>query len=78
MKCAKSIEIFLVGRSDSVSKINAKLGSFNTFDSYSQVVRNHIVTFLGKKLVELNKRNIYKLYQNRAEYLIYIVQQVTQ
>lgn len=57
--------------------IRKRAGSFNTYDSYSRVIKKHIVPFLGnKKLVELNKGDIHRLYQNRAAYSVNIVRQV--
>lgn len=57
--------------------IRKRAGSFNTYDSYSRVIKKHIVPFLGnKKLVELNKGDIHRLYQNRAVYSVNIVRQV--
>lgn len=57
--------------------IRQRVRSSNTYDSYSQTVKKHIVPFLGKKkLTELNKGDVQKLYQNRAEYSIHIARQV--
>jgi integrase len=57
--------------------IRQRVGSFNTYDSYSNIVKNHVVPFLGKKKIsELNRGDIQKLYQNRANYSIHIAKQV--
>lgn len=57
--------------------IRKRVGSYNTYETYSNIVRNHIVPFLGnKKLVELNKGDIHKLYQDRTKYSVHIVRQV--
>ena len=60
-----------------MDKNRQRAGSYNTYSSYRQIVKNHIVPFLGrKKLTELNRGDIQKLYQGRAEYSIHIARQV--
>lgn len=57
--------------------IRQRVGSYNTYASYSQTVKKHIVPYLGRKrLMELNRGDIQNLYQDRAEYSIHIVRQV--
>lgn len=57
--------------------IRRRTGSYNTYAAYSQIVRKHIVPYLGRKrLTELNRGDVQKLYQDRAEYSIHIVRQV--
>lgn len=57
--------------------IRQRAGSYNTYATYSQTVKKHIVPYLGRKrLIELNKGDIQNLYKDRAEYSIHIVRQV--
>lgn len=57
--------------------IRQRVGSSNTYSAYSQIAKNHIIPYLGRKrLTELNRGDIQRLYQNRAEYSIHIVRQV--
>lgn len=57
--------------------IRQRTGSYNTYAVYSQIVKKHIVPYLGRKrLTELNRGDVQKLYQDRAEYSIHIVRQV--
>lgn len=57
--------------------IRQRVRSFNTYNTYSQIVKKHIIPFLGKKrLTELNRGDIQRLYQNRAEYSVPTVRQV--
>lgn len=57
--------------------IRQRAESYNTYATYSQTVKKHIVPYLGRKrLIELNKGDIQNLYKDRAEYSIHIVRQV--
>lgn len=57
--------------------IRQRVGSFNTYSSYSQTIKKHIIPYIGKKkLSELNKGDIQRLYKNRAEYSVHVVRQV--
>ncbi len=57
--------------------IRQRVGSTNTYSSYSQLVKKHIIPYLGKKkLTELNRGDIQKLYKDRAVYSVHIVRQV--
>lgn len=57
--------------------IRQRVGSFNTYSVYSQIVKKHIIPYLGKKrLIELNRGDIQRLYKDRAEYSTHIVRQV--
>lgn len=57
--------------------IRQRVGSYNTYASYSQIAKRHIIPYLGRKrLTELNRGDIQRLYQDRAEYSIHIVRQV--
>ena len=49
--------------------IRKRAQSSNTYDSYSNVVHNHISPFIGsKKLTEINKGDVQRLYKDRAGY----------
>lgn len=49
--------------------IRKRAQSINTYDSYSNVVHNHITPFMGsKKLTEINKGDVQRLYKDRAGY----------
>lgn len=57
--------------------IRQRAESYNTYATYSQTVKKHIVPYLGRKrLIELNKGDIQNLYKDRVEYSIHIVRQV--
>ena len=57
--------------------IRKRVQSSNTYESYSSIVRNHINPAIGsKKLTEVNKGDVQRLYKNRAEYSKSIVRQV--
>lgn len=57
--------------------IRQRVGSVNTYSVYSQIAKKHIIPYLGrKKLIELNRGDIQRLYKNRAEYSVHIVRQV--
>ncbi|MCD8154059.1 MAG: site-specific integrase [Clostridiales bacterium] len=44
-------------------------GSSNTYDSYSNIARHHIIPMLGKKkLTEIHKRDVQRLYENCTAY----------
>lgn len=58
-------------------EVRQKVASFNTYSSYSQTARKHIIPYLGKKkLSELNRGDIQRLYKDRAGYSVYVVRQV--
>lgn len=49
--------------------IRKRVQSSNTYDSYSNIVHNHISPFIGgKKLTEINKGDVQRLYKDRAGY----------
>ncbi len=49
--------------------IRKRVQSSNTYDSYSNIVKHHISPLIGsKKLTEINKGDVQKLYQDRAGY----------
>ncbi|MCC8081188.1 MAG: site-specific integrase [Lachnospiraceae bacterium] len=57
--------------------IRQRAQSSNTYDSYSNIVRKHIIPFLGnKKLAEIHKGDIQRLYDDRAAFSKPIVRQV--
>lgn len=57
--------------------IRKRAGSENTYTTYSNIIQNHIVPILKKKkLSQLDKSDILRLYQNRTEYSIHIARQV--
>ena len=57
--------------------IRKRAQSSNTYDSYSSIVRSHIIPAIGnKKLTEINKGDIQRLYKDRAAYSNSIVRQV--
>ncbi len=57
--------------------IRKRVQSNNTYVTYSNIVKKHIVPFLGsKKLTEINRGDIYRLYKDRAGYSKYIVRLV--
>lgn len=57
--------------------IRQRVRSANTYLSYAQIVKKHIVPYIGKKkLTEVSKGDILKLYQNRAQYSVSIVRQI--
>ncbi|MCD7867398.1 MAG: hypothetical protein LUG62_04200 [Clostridiales bacterium] len=50
-------------------EIRKRAGSSNTYDSYSNIARHHIIPMLGKrKLTEIHKGDVQRLYENRAAY----------
>lgn len=57
--------------------IRPRAGSYNTYSSYSQVVKRHIIPYLGrKKLIEINRGDIQRLYQERTEFSVHVARQV--
>lgn len=57
--------------------IRRRAQSSNTYDSYSGIVRNHINPALGnKKLTEINKGDVQRLYKDSAVYSKSVVRQV--
>ena len=57
--------------------IRKRVQSNNTYVTYSNIVKKHIIPFLGsKKLTEINRGDIYRLYKDRAGYSKYIVRLV--
>ncbi|MCD7737107.1 MAG: site-specific integrase [Lachnospiraceae bacterium] len=50
-------------------EIRKRAGSSNTYDSYSNIARHHIIPMLGKKrLTEIHKGDVQRLYEDRAAY----------
>lgn len=57
--------------------IKKRAGSYNTFYSFSNVVKNHIIKAIGKKkMVNIDKGDIQKLYNDVADYSISVAKQV--
>lgn len=57
--------------------IRQRAGSYNTYSTFSRTAKNHIIPYLGrKKLTEVNRGDIQKLYRNRAEYSTDVVRLV--
>lgn len=57
--------------------IRKRAQSSNTYDSYSNIARHHIIPAIGnKKLIEVNKGDIQRLYKDRAGYSKSIARQV--
>lgn len=57
--------------------IRRRAQSSNTYDTYSNIARNHIIPILGnKKLIEVNKGDVQRLYKDRAEFSKHIVRLV--
>lgn len=57
--------------------IRKRAQSNNTYVTYSNIVKKHIIPILGKKkLTEINKGDIHRLYKDRAEFSKYIVRLV--
>ena len=57
--------------------IRKRVQSNNTYVTYSNIVKKHIIPILGnKKLTEVNKGDIHRLYKDRAEFSKYIVRLV--
>lgn len=57
--------------------IRQRVGSFNTYSVYSQTVKHHIIPYIGRKrLTELSRGDIQRLYKNRAECSVHIVRHV--
>lgn len=57
--------------------IRQRVGSENTYSVYSRIAKKHIIPCLGRKrLAELNKGDVQRLYKDRMEYSIHIVRQV--
>lgn len=57
--------------------IRRRVQSSNTYDTYSNIVKNHIIPILGnKKLIEVSKGDVYRLYKDRAEFSKHIVRLV--
>ena len=57
--------------------IRKRAQSSNTYDSYSSITRHHIIPAIGnKKLTEVNKGDIQRLYKDRAGYSKSIARQV--
>ena len=57
--------------------VRKRAQSSNTYASYSSIVRLHIIPILGnKKMTEINKGDVQRLYHDRAEYSKSIVRQV--
>lgn len=57
--------------------IRKRVQSSNTYGAYSNIVKKHIIPILGnKKMTEINKGDVHRLYKDRAEYSKYIVRLV--
>lgn len=57
--------------------IRKRVQSSNTYGAYSNIVKKHIIPILGnKKMSEVNKGDVHRLYKDRAEYSKYIVRLV--
>lgn len=57
--------------------IRKRAQSNNTYVTYSNIVKKHIIPILGnKKLTEVNKGDIHRLYKDRAEFSKYVVRLV--
>lgn len=57
--------------------IRRRAQSSNTYDTYSNIVKNHIIPILGnKKLTEVNKGDVQRLYKDRAGFSKHIVRLV--
>ena len=57
--------------------IRKRVQSSNTYGAYSNIVKKHIIPILGnKKMTEVNKGDVHRLYKDRAEYSKYIVRLV--
>ena len=57
--------------------IRKRAQSSNTYDSYSSITRHHIIPAIGnKKMTEVNKGDIQRLYKDRAGYSKSIARQV--
>lgn len=63
------------------NEVRQRVGSANTYSSYMQIVKNHIVPYLGrKKLTELNRGDVQKLYKDRPvkEYCLFQIMYLKQ
>lgn len=57
--------------------IRQRVGSYNTYSTYSQIVKKHIIPYLGRKrLTELNRGDVQRLYKNRTDFSVHIARQV--
>lgn len=57
--------------------IRKRAQSNNTYATYSNIAKRHIIPILGnKKLIEVNKGDIHRLYMDRAEFSKYIARLV--
>lgn len=57
--------------------IRRRAQSSNTYDTYSNIARNHIIPILGnKKLTKVNKGDVQRLYKDRAGFSKHIVRLV--
>lgn len=57
--------------------IRKRVQSSNTYTTYANIVKKHIIPILGnRKLTEVNRGDIYRLYKNRAEFSKYIARLV--
>ncbi|MCD8082837.1 MAG: site-specific integrase [Clostridiales bacterium] len=56
--------------------IRKRVGSSNTYESYANIARRHIIPIMGgKRLLDIHKGDIQRLYQDRAEFSKYIARQ---
>lgn len=57
--------------------IQNRVASSETYETYSGIVNNHIIPVLGgKKMVELNRGDIQKLYNQKADYSVSVARLV--
>ncbi len=57
--------------------IQKRVASSETYETYSGIVNNHIIPVLGgKKMVELNRGDVQKLYNQKADYSVSVARLV--
>lgn len=57
--------------------IKNRVKSYNSYDTFAYIVKNHIVPVIGKKkMTELSRGDVQKLYNTKTEYSISIARQV--
>ena len=57
--------------------IRKRVGSYNSYDTYARIVRNHIIPAIGtKKMTEVSRSDIYSLYSKKARESKSIVKQI--
>lgn len=56
--------------------IKNRVNSANSYDSYASIVKNHIIPMIGKKkIAELSREDVQKLYNAKTEYSISVAKQ---